>query len=211
MEGLQFAQVLADISQLQTAEPSAALNFLQVNKRISEWSVRRKSQHNLLPNERPQFDRLGRRITGAPVESPPAATPAPITHGSDVPSGFTATSASDKTSGSDEKGLFMPSRVNSALAPGSKALNTGNSSANNSGASTPPFGIDTELERAKALMQLYEIRGKLRRQEGAGLTKATERVQVVAARYTQLVQEQRRKELEAKRQAQNKGANFLTV
>ncbi|KAH8657610.1 hypothetical protein BGZ60DRAFT_135096 [Tricladium varicosporioides] len=64
MEGLQMAQIIADLSTLQNVEPAAAQNLLNANKDLSPKTLRRKSKASLLP-EPPKFDKLGRRIIRA--------------------------------------------------------------------------------------------------------------------------------------------------
>jgi hypothetical protein len=42
---------------------------------------------------------------------------------------------------------------------------------------------DPDLERASALMHLYEIRGRFKQQENGGLARARANVEAVAERY----------------------------
>ncbi|RDW74013.1 hypothetical protein BP5796_07455 [Coleophoma crateriformis] len=184
MEGLQFAQVLADLSELQTAEPYSALQFLRSNSRIAEQMIRLKSEASGIP-PRPKYDKLGRRITddGRNPDLVPMTPPnPPMNAGKDLDDVTSYTSSGSGLWMSPGRGNKTPTEAGAD--PRSR----------NNATSSPSSNIDTEMERAKTLINLFEIRGQLKEQEGAGLTKARERVAAVHEKYTRFVEEQRANE-----------------
>ncbi|KAL1856290.1 hypothetical protein VTK73DRAFT_8411 [Phialemonium thermophilum] len=161
MESIQLAQMLADLSDLNAAqEAEAALALVNANKVLS--SSNPESDASGEPHERQH-----RRVGSASAIVSRTASPARF----------------DKLG----RRIFTPplTRANSAqgIVPGSAA----------GGSSTPQqqHGFhhhhhhnqhDDDVARATSLMQLYEIRAKLRQQDQSSLLKARERINAIQAR-----------------------------
>ncbi|KAE9381493.1 hypothetical protein N431DRAFT_425068 [Stipitochalara longipes BDJ] len=112
----------------------------------------------------PRFDKLGRRIVGP--KSPPGLT------------------RLDSGASFFGKGL--------SLKDGS-----GKTSVTSSGAGTPAAiedePLDEDMDRARTLMELVEMRGKFKEMGDTGLTRAKERVDAVVAKYAEKELEEREK------------------
>ncbi|KAF5020783.1 hypothetical protein F66182_7191 [Fusarium sp. NRRL 66182] len=171
MESLQLSQVLADLSNIGAADPGAAEAIVSANN---------PSHHNYTRNEAP---------TSVPTSSPPA------THQPRRPTGLQRHWS--------QEGKFdkFGRRI---LSSGSHSGSAGNSSPG-----TPRRGeldvrnfrqrsiswrswdlitdrnatqFEEDLERASTLMQLYDIRSKIKQQDNSSLLKAREKVNAIAAR-----------------------------
>ncbi|KAH8815092.1 hypothetical protein F5884DRAFT_771078 [Xylogone sp. PMI_703] len=153
-EGLQIAQVLADLSDLQVTEPTAAMALLTAPQNLTEKILRRKAKNPL--SDPPKFDKLGRRIVG-PVSVSPSPRPMHSGYSTPVRPGLMRASSSVSSLG----GTRTPS-----------------------GVETPPaHEVDEDIERAETLIRLYELRGRFKQQEATGLLRAQERVEAVAVKY----------------------------
>ncbi|KAI1490680.1 hypothetical protein F5X96DRAFT_635019 [Biscogniauxia mediterranea] len=53
-------------------------------------------------------------------------------------------------------------------------------------------GADTDIDRASTLLSLYEIRAKLKEQDGSSLMKAREKINALAAKQAKLAAEQKK-------------------
>ncbi|KAH9210700.1 hypothetical protein DL95DRAFT_393202 [Leptodontidium sp. 2 PMI_412] len=161
-EGLQIAQIIADLQTLQNADPHAALSLLTPLKSASTSSSTGPGTPTNNPSTRrnnspPKFDKLGRRIVSI--------------------------SRSQSTAGSGVKTPSFAREGSNASAGASTSMSMGGS-----GASTPIGGhsgveLDEDLARAKTLLQLFEMRGKFRQMGDTGLSRAKQRVDEVVARY----------------------------
>ncbi|RFU32054.1 hypothetical protein B7463_g4298, partial [Scytalidium lignicola] len=154
-EGLQIAQVLADLSDLQMTEPTAAIALLTAPQNLTEKILRRKAKNPL--SDPPRFDKLGRRIVG-PVSVSPSPRPVHSGYSTPAPAGLMRASSSLSSLG----GTRTPS-----------------------GVETPPAhdDLDEDIERAETLIRLYELRGRFKQQESTGLLRARERVDTIATKY----------------------------
>ncbi|CZT09807.1 hypothetical protein WAI453_007040 [Rhynchosporium graminicola] len=169
-EGLQIAQVIADLQSLQNADHAAARSLLAPLKSTSPSS----DCTNTAPNSssrrtssNPKFDKLGRRIvTVSRSLSNTAGTKPPA---------FTRAGSSF----SINSGISTPMR--------------GMSYSNETIAEGGDEGGDEDLTRARTLLQLFEMRGKFRQMGDTGLSRAKERVDEVVARYAKEDLEEREK------------------
>ncbi|RQM06937.1 hypothetical protein DH86_00000084 [Scytalidium sp. 3C] len=161
-EGLQIAQVLADLSDIQTTEPAAAIALLRAPQTLSEKILRRKAKNPL--SDPPKFDKLGRRIVGPSSSVPPSPRQ---TH-----SGYSTPTPSSSRPGLKRSSTSFTSSLG------------GVGTRSPSGVETPPArDLDEDIERAETLIRLYELRGKFKQQESTGLVKAQEKVEAVATKY----------------------------
>ncbi|KAG4441324.1 hypothetical protein IFR05_003187 [Cadophora sp. M221] len=156
-EGLQIAQIIADLQTLQNADPHAALSLLTPLKPTTTSPSPAPSTGAGTPTKRttspPKFDKLGRRIVSMSRSQSGAGsgvkTPSFAREGSNV-------STSTSMGGS---GASTPIRGHSGVE------------------------LDEDLSRAKTLLQLFEMRGKFRQMGDTGLSRAKQRVDEVVARY----------------------------
>ncbi|KAE8441343.1 hypothetical protein EG329_005492 [Mollisiaceae sp. DMI_Dod_QoI] len=190
-EGLQIAQVIADLQTLQNADPAAATALLTANKNPNPQS--RPSLSILSSNNRPKsstaiprvgtftdshppsqarFDKLGRRIV---VPRSHSGTPRP-------PS--------------------LPRSASSFSRLGGNGGSLGGSlsgSRSNSGVGTPVEETqDEDMKRAKTLLELFEMRGKFKQMGDTGLTRAKQRVDNVVERYAKMELEEKEKAAKAR-------------
>ncbi|KAL9947055.1 hypothetical protein D7B24_002086 [Verticillium nonalfalfae] len=156
MESLQMAQMLADLSSLNAAEPNAAAALVTANKAIQKVE---QDRHSLAAPRRPSDDL--RRAQSA------QAIPRTNT-GSASPSAGTGPARHDKFG---RRILMSPPLTRTNSAQGSVP-------------GTPRRDSDPEddLDRASTLMALYDIRAKLKQQDNSSLMKAREKIAELAAR-----------------------------
>ncbi|PKS06609.1 hypothetical protein jhhlp_007358 [Lomentospora prolificans] len=163
MEGLQLAQMLADLSSLNATEPAAASSLLNASnavdaaiENIETGKGRVEEQRQQQPPDRPgvrravssmssttsgsgRFDKFGRRVLGSQP----------------------------------------PSRSNSAAATAP-------------GTPTGPQDIEDDVDKASTLMALHEIRAKLKQQDNTSLMRAREKINALVARQQAQEAEQAR-------------------
>ncbi|KAF8854933.1 hypothetical protein BDZ45DRAFT_676556 [Acephala macrosclerotiorum] len=177
-EGLQIAQVIADLQSLQSAAPTAATNLLSASKNPrpsfnSQSNPRRKSS-SAVPRAEAQtsrFDKLGRRIV-VPRSSPGTATPPSLPR--------SASSFSRFDNGRGNGGSAYASRTGS-------------------GVGTPVEETpDEDMKRAKTLLELFEMRGKFKQMGDTGLTRAKQRVDNIVDKYAKMDLEEREKAAKAR-------------
>lgn len=160
METLQLAQMLADLSSLNAAEPNAAAALVTANKAINAETL--SAPHRPTEDLRRAHSSQGlqRNVGPAASGSPPSPSP--------------AASNAARFDKFGRRILMSPplSRTNSAQA---------------SGAATPrrDSELEDDLDRASTLMALYEIRAKLKQQDNSSLIKAREKIAELAARQQQ--------------------------
>jgi len=87
------------------------------------------------------------------------------------------------------------------ITPSLTRANSGITSTTTSRVATPQgeVELDKDIERAKTLMRLYEIRDRIKQQESTGLSKARERVDNVATKYARIELERMEREAESRR------------
>ncbi|KAF4441889.1 pyruvate carboxylase [Fusarium austroafricanum] len=171
MESLQLSQVLADLSNIGAADPGAAEAIVSANN--------------------PSHSSYAQTEATAPVTAP---TSSPTTHQQRRPTGLQRHWSSEKF---DKFGRRI-------LSPGSHSGSVVNSSPGTPrrgeldvrhphqlsplrrswdlGADRPSLQFEEDLERASTLMQLYDIRSKIKQQDNSSLLKAREKVNAIAAR-----------------------------
>ncbi|KAI8289543.1 hypothetical protein K4K60_008472 [Colletotrichum sp. SAR11_57] len=181
MESLQLAQMLADLSSLNAAEPNAAAALVTANKAIETVE---KTSGGLVPKRptdelrrahssqtsRPgtgtatpaRVDKFGRRI----MMSPPMLSRSNSAQGS-VPG--TPKGVSDV-----HYPLHHPYPHHFLEVPGQETR-----------AHTIAQQGEDDLDRASTLMALYEIRAKLKQQDNSSLMKAREKIADLAQRQQQ--------------------------
>ncbi|CZR51188.1 uncharacterized protein PAC_01063 [Phialocephala subalpina] len=179
-EGLQIAQIIADLQSLQSADPTAASTLLSAQKSPrpslpSQPNPRRKSS-SAIPLSSPQnarFDKLGRRIV-VPRSNPGTATPPSL------PRSASSFSRFDNGNVRGNGGSTYTSRTGS-------------------GVGTPVEETpDEDMKRAKTLLELFEMRGKFKQMGDTGLTRAKQRVDNVVEKYAKMELEEREKAAKAR-------------
>ncbi|KAF9879246.1 g-protein beta wd-40 repeats containing [Colletotrichum karsti] len=192
MESLQLAQMLADLSSLNAAEPNAAAALVTANKAIEtvEKSTgitptpRRPTDelrrvHSSQTGSRPgtgtatpaRVDKFGRRI----MMSPPVLSRSNSAQGS-VPG--TPKGVSDVRAQFHHQHHHYPQHH--LEVPGGQTR---------AHQQLPEQGED-DLDRASTLMALYEIRAKLKQQDNSSLMKAREKIADLAQKQQQQQQQQ---------------------
>ncbi|KAJ0313708.1 hypothetical protein COL5a_003369 [Colletotrichum fioriniae] len=187
MESLQLAQMLADLSSLNAAEPNAAAALVTANKAIQ--TVEKTNANPAAPGlpRRPtdelrrvhthssqtsrtgtgtaspaRVDKFGRRI----MMSPPALS--------------RSNSAQGSIPGTPKRDSDVRSTTTTTLQHQPQPLGTGQR-AYVMGAEQ----AEDDMDRASTLMALYEIRAKLKQQDNSSLMKAREKIADLAARQQQ--------------------------
>ncbi|KAG7132987.1 hypothetical protein HYQ45_008784 [Verticillium longisporum] len=157
MESLQMAQMLADLSSLNAAEPNAAAALVTANKAIQKVE---QDRHSHAAPRRPSDDL--RRAQSA------QAIPRTNTGSSSPSAGAGGPARHDKFG---RRILMSPPLTRTNSAQGSVP-------------GTPRRDSDAEddLDRASTLMALYDIRAKLKQQDNSSLMKAREKIAELAAR-----------------------------
>lgn len=161
MESLQLAQMLADLSDLSAAqEAKAALAVVEANKTLPPAPTSDTSAHATASSSMPtdQAHPTPRQRVGST---------------SDVMSRTVSPTTLDKFG----RRILTP------------PLSRTNSNQGTPGTSTPVRGFESEddIARATSLMQLYDIRAKLKQQDNsAALAKARERISALHARQQQI-------------------------
>ncbi|KAL0939101.1 uncharacterized protein CTRU02_205711 [Colletotrichum truncatum] len=187
MESLQLAQMLADLSSLNAAEPNAAAALVTANKAIE--TVEKSGTGITAPTatKRPT-DEL-RRAHSSQTSRPGTGTATPVRvdkFGRRIMMSPPALSRSNSAQGSipgTPKGgsdvwIFAPiSSPQQRLYDQSKTY----------------IGVveqgEDDLDRASTLMALYEIRAKLKQQDSSSLMKAREKIADLAQRQQQQQQQ----------------------
>ncbi|TDZ23751.1 hypothetical protein Cob_v002754 [Colletotrichum orbiculare MAFF 240422] len=155
MESLQLAQMLADLSSLNAAEPNAAAALVSANKAIETVEKNAGIAASTVP--RRPTDELRRA------------------HSSQTSRSGTGTATPARVDKFGRRIMMSPpvlSRSNSAQGsiPGTpRAASDG----------------EDDLDRASTLMALYEIRAKLKQQDNSSLMKAREKIADLAAKQHQ--------------------------
>ncbi|KAK2020272.1 hypothetical protein LZ32DRAFT_652800 [Colletotrichum eremochloae] len=185
MESLQLAQMLADLSSLNAAEPNAAAALVTANKAIeaveragtnpagAELAKRptdelRRAHSSQNPRlgtgsaSPVRIDKFGRRI----MMSPPVLSRSNSAQGSSIP----GTPKRESEVGGAVPPLMHQSR---------------HSSIGQSAYMMAAEQGEDDLDRASTLMALYEIRAKLKQQDNSSLMKAREKIADLAARQHQ--------------------------
>ncbi|KAF6817689.1 hypothetical protein CPLU01_13512 [Colletotrichum plurivorum] len=173
MESLQLAQMLADLSSLNTTEPNAAAALVTANKAIDTV------EKNVVPPAAP------RRPTDELRRAHTSHTSRP---GTGAGTGAASPARVDKFGRRMMMSPPVLSRSNSAQGsvPGTPR---GISDVTRTGAHAElPQGED-DLDRASTLMALYEIRAKLKQQDNSSLMKAREKIADLASRQQQQQQQ----------------------
>ncbi|KAM0554129.1 hypothetical protein ACHAPJ_006928 [Fusarium lateritium] len=170
MESLQLSQVLADLSNIGAADPGAAEAIVSANN-PSHSSYTRTDAAATVPTSSPathpqrrptglqrhwssegKFDKFGRRI---------------LSPGSHSGSNGNSSPGTPRRGESDVRHSRQqsPPRLSWDL-----------------GTDRPVIQFEEDLERASTLMQLYDIRSKIKQQDNSSLIKAREKVNAIAAR-----------------------------
>ncbi|KAH7363833.1 hypothetical protein BKA65DRAFT_489745 [Rhexocercosporidium sp. MPI-PUGE-AT-0058] len=157
-EGLQIAQIIADLQTLQNADPQAALSLLTPLK-----STTAPTTPSSRRNSPPKFDKLGRRIVSI-SRSQSNAGPG---------------------SGAGGAGFKTPTFAREGSSASTSSMNIGGSGASTPISGHAGVELDEDLARAKTLLQLFEMRGKFRQMGDTGLSRAKQRVDEVVARYAE--------------------------
>ncbi|KAF6838475.1 hypothetical protein CMUS01_04655 [Colletotrichum musicola] len=176
MESLQLAQMLADLSSLNTTEPNAAAALVTANKAIDTV------EKNVVPPAAPRrpTDELRRAHTSHTSRpgtgaGTGAASPARVDKfGRRMMMSPPVLSRSNSAQGSVPG---TPRGISDVRNPAPQVTRTGAHVAE-------PQGED-DLDRASTLMALYEIRAKLKQQDNSSLMKAREKIADLASRQQQ--------------------------
>ncbi|KAK0100300.1 hypothetical protein ONS95_008258 [Cadophora gregata] len=172
IEGLQIAQIIADLQTLQNADPHAALSLLKPFNAPKTTASNNSpttplSRHN---SSAPKFDKLGRRIV--------------------------TVSRSQSQSFGNGGGVNTPTFAREGS---SFSMSMGGSGASTPiGNPGSEAELDEDLTRAKTLLQLFEMRGKFKQMGDTGLSRAKQRVDNVVARYAKAELEEREKVAKAR-------------
>lgn len=152
MESIQLAQMLADLSDLNAAEAEAALALVNANKALAAVHRAEPAQVTELQKQGKQA-RHHQRVGSASAIISRTASPARF----------------DKFG----RRILTPPMTRTNSAQGSIP-----------GTSTPKRESESEddVVRATSLMQLYDIRAKLKQQDNSSLLKARERINAIHAR-----------------------------
>ncbi|KAJ2904166.1 uncharacterized protein MKZ38_008787 [Zalerion maritima] len=168
METLQLAQMLADLSAMEAAEKEASMSLVSANKSISQTSA---GSDSALTSDA----RLG---VGSRTGSQ---------HQRSISSGHVPQPGSPPSSQQHLPGTRLD-------ALGRRMPISRTESASNSLPGTPRNeSHDDEINRARNIMALSEIRAKLREQDHTSLLRARDKMNALAARQQQQQQLQRPK------------------
>ncbi|ROT36880.1 hypothetical protein SODALDRAFT_361706 [Sodiomyces alkalinus F11] len=177
METLQLAQMLADLSSLNAAEPDAAAALVTANKTIEKTEKQHQTQ---FPTDQQQQQQYQHSLAARHLSDDPSRISPPSQghsrHHSRSGTGHNTPALFDKFG---RRILTSPPLTRTNSSPGS-------------GSGTPRRGSDVEeppaaagsgdVDRASTLMTLYEIRTKLKQQDNRSLVKAREKIAELAAR-----------------------------
>lgn len=144
--------------------------------------MRRRSRTSLA--DPPKFDKLGRRIVGP--KSPPGLSRFDSSGSANGKSFSSFKGGSGKTSGSSS-GAGTPALEEEVSC---YCLNRPEKERE---LIRPSIQPDEDMNRARTLMELFEMRGKFKQMGDTGLTRAKERVDAVVSRYAEKELEEREK------------------
>ncbi|KAF9779692.1 hypothetical protein IL306_001599 [Fusarium sp. DS 682] len=170
MESLQLSQVLADLSNIGAADPGAAEAIVSANNpsntsytRVEVTAAATAPSSIPTTNQRrptglqrhwssEKFDKFGRRI---------------LSPGSHSGSAVNSSPGTPRRGESDVRQPHQPSPPRRSRDMGTDRTTT---------------QFEEDLERASTLMQLYDIRSKIKQQDNSSLLRAREKVNAIAAR-----------------------------
>ncbi|EGS19045.1 uncharacterized protein CTHT_0056670 [Thermochaetoides thermophila DSM 1495] len=153
MESIQLAQMLADLNSLKAAEPDRAAALVNANTKTPAPDPSSKPSSSSTDHHHPAQPHL----PGSAATTPCSASP------------FVSRTASPAKFDKFGRRILTPP-------------NTRTSSAYASLPGTPRNEFEDDVDRAHALMALYEIRAKLKDQDSRSLNKLREKIAALHAK-----------------------------